>query len=182
MTNVRWYLYRIIIAMLKLLDIGIAQWNEDEKIFAQLQMLHHCIITTLQMAADWTELSLSFIENKRTPRSERYCKTRWNSPERENNNVRIIHQGHAIIGNSIRRQKKVCIKFTNLHGPICPALGKTDPHYSSWWPPRLGQFRDATHFKRRPESANENTVCEPLANEKPGMVSGALLTAGLCIT
>lgn len=92
MTNVRWYLYRIIIAMLKLLDIGIAKWNEDEKIFAQLQMLHHCIIAALQMAgaADWTELSLSFIENKRTPRNERYCKARCNSPERENTNVRII--------------------------------------------------------------------------------------------
>lgn len=156
-------------------------------------MLHHCIIAALQMAgaADWTELSLSFIENKRTPRNERYCKARCNSPERENTNVRIIlfkistggTKGTRllVIRSGVRRKFVSSSQmFTApLSRPSAKLIPIIVPGDRLGWPG--DQFRDATHFKRRPESANEETMRDPLATEEPGMVSGALLTARLCI-
>ena len=77
MTNVRWHLYRIIIiASLRLLDIGIAKWNEDENIFffffCECCITADCIITADARLGSQEECrlerTLSFFDQSRQRR------------------------------------------------------------------------------------------------------------------
>ena len=175
MTNVRWYLFRIIIALLRLLDIGIiAKWKGD--IFAALQVPPHCIITADgRLGPQKTAENSLFLWSSRIGRQVAgEFKIQDATHLKEKMRLFKKDKGTRLLVIRSGLWRKFVSSSQIFTDPFSLAPGQTHPHYSSWWP-----RHSVPWCHRFQEPANEERGFDQLTSENTGRESEALLTARL---